>query len=144
MQVKTANFRTCGMLIAAAALIAGCTVSDESAPSRQQPPNPQLCTREYAPVCGVHGSVRQTFGNACEARSRGYRIIGTGECSNRGTRPGAGWNKGPDRPMDPVAPSMCTQQYEPVCARRGESVRSFGNACEARNAGYRIIGEGRC
>ncbi len=31
-------------------------------------PRPQVCTREYRPVCGVRADdTRQTFGNACTA-----------------------------------------------------------------------------
>ncbi|MEX0957072.1 MAG: protease inhibitor [Rhizobiaceae bacterium] len=39
---------------------------------------------------------------------------------------------------------VCTQQYDPVCARRGTSHRTFGNACEAQVAGYFVEYEGRC
>lgn len=145
MQSVIMNSVKIGAVVAVTMIAASCTVSVEESgpyyPHPDRPERPQFCTREYAPVCGVRGSVRQTFGNACEARSKGYRIIGSGECSYQGDRPGGGWGGRPDRPEEP---SMCTQQYAPVCARRGSSVRSFGNACEAGNAGYRVIGEGRC
>jgi hypothetical protein len=45
----------------------------------------------------------------------------------------------PDRP-----PQFCTQQYDPVCARRGGDRRTFGNACEAERAGYFITYPGEC
>lgn len=145
MQAGTTNFRKIGMLIAGAAIIASCTVSvEENGPGYPGSDRPQFCTREFAPVCGVRGSVRQTFGNACEARSRSFRIISSGECSYQGNSPGGGWSGRPDRPAEPSVPSMCTQQYEPVCGRRGDSIQSFGNACEARSAGYQVIGRGRC
>lgn len=56
-------------------------------PGRDRPD--RACTREYAPVCGERGRTRQTFANACEARSSGYDIVGRGECraSNRPDRP---------------------------------------------------------
>jgi hypothetical protein len=150
MQAKKRNFLRVGAIMAVAAISANCTVSVEDSgphyPRPDRPERPQFCTREYAPVCGVRGSQRQTFGNACEARSKGYRIIGSGECNYQG-RPDSGWGgrpDRPDRPDRPEEPRMCTQQYAPVCARRGNSVQSFGNACEAGNAGYQVIGEGRC
>lgn len=144
MRAKQRNILEVGAAIVALIMVAGCTVSaEDGGPNYQNPDRPQFCTREYAPVCGVRASMRQTFGNACEARSMGYRIIGRGECNSQ-SRPGGGSGVSADRPTDPSAPGMCTQQYESVCARRGNSIRSFGNACEARNAGYNVTGEGRC
>ncbi|PIO44838.1 hypothetical protein B5P45_10725 [Phyllobacterium zundukense] len=159
MQAQIRNFLKIAAVMAVTAIVASCTVAVEDGgphyPRPDRPERPQFCTREYAPVCGVRGSVRQTFGNACEARSRDFRIVGSGECSYQ-DRPGGGWSGqpgrpdrpdrpgGPGQPYRPEEPRMCTQQYAPVCARRGNSVQSFGNACEAGNAGYRVIGEGRC
>ncbi|PBB25177.1 hypothetical protein CK227_16845 [Mesorhizobium sp. WSM4308] len=47
------------------------------------------------------------------------------------------------RPPRPE-PEFCTRQYEPVCARRHGEMRSFPNACEARAADYRVVGDGPC
>lgn len=53
-------------------------------PERPRPPRPPrpgpMCTMEYAPVCAMKGRDRKTFGNACQARAQGYRIIANGEC----------------------------------------------------------------
>ena len=40
-------------------------------------PKPEVCTREYYPVCGCNGT---TYGNACEARAASASIISEGEC----------------------------------------------------------------
>jgi hypothetical protein len=116
------------------------------------PPRPdRICTREYAPVCGRQRGDQRTFGNACEADLAGYSVAYGGECRRgppRGPRPISGpvtgpvYGPGPSRPQQ--SDRICSRQYEPVCARRGGRERTFGNACEADNAGFRIVDRGPC
>lgn len=94
-------------------------------PVRPQP----VCTMQYDPVCGQRGGQRQTFANACQARSSGFRIVGGGECRR----------ERPDRPIQ-----ACTREFAPVCARRGGDRQTFPNACTARADGYRVIHPGDC
>jgi hypothetical protein len=98
------------------------------AQERFRPDRPEVCTREYAPVCGISRGGRRTFSNACVARSEGYRVVHRGRCRGRGA----------DRP------EACPMIYAPVCAKRGWRVRTFGNSCQARADGYRVIRRGRC
>ncbi|MCR4268676.1 Kazal-type serine protease inhibitor [Nitratireductor sp. ZSWI3] len=120
-----------GALFGAAIILASCTVVVEEGPTRPpRPDRPQICTREYAPVCARAGSRQRTFSNACMARAAGYRPVHPGQCRQQSERP--------DRPQ------ACTMEYRPVCARRGGSVRTFGNACSARAEGYRVVRPGAC
>ena len=51
-----------------------CTVADDAGTCRRAP---EVCTREYAPVCGCDG---KTYGNACTAAMEGAKIDKPGEC----------------------------------------------------------------
>jgi hypothetical protein len=126
-------------------------------------PGPRFCTRDYQPVCARRGNDRATFPNACEADRAGFRISHPGECRSDGgggqwnggnrppvpgeweqrpSRPGPGgeWTQRPQRPgPESQRPTACTREYQPVCATRRGNTRSFGNACEARAADYRIV-----
>ena len=154
-------------LLALIPLLSACTVDVDPGysrpPPRPRPPQPQMCTMEYAPVCGERGGRTQTFSNACQARSSGFMIVGRGECRGgpptfprpEPDRPGRpDWPDGPGRPDRPERPDrpdrpgrpdgICTREYRPVCGERGRQTQTFPNACEAGNAGFRIISGGEC
>lgn len=122
-------------MIAALALsvLAGCTVEEYPGPRPEPLPRPpQMCTMEYNPVCAIRGRQRETFSNACQARARGFDVIGRGECRPQG------------RPDPEERPQFCTREYNPVCARRGNRTQTFSNACTAEADGFRVIGRGEC
>lgn len=119
-------------LAVVATVLAACVVVEEGPGPRPPRPDrpPEMCTREYNPVCGERRGQRETFSNPCMARADGYRIVHGGEC--RRERP-------PQRPE-----IGCTMQYDPVCAVRGNSRRTFGNACSAQSEGFRVVSQGEC
>lgn len=100
----------------------------------REEPRERSCSRQYDPVCARRRGSRQTFSNSCLAEEAGYRVVRGGPCRDDG-------EIGDDAsPRD----RACTREYRPVCARRGANVRTFGNACEARSAEYRVITDGPC
>ena len=117
-----------GLAVALAGLIvlSACTVVVD-----EPGPGPGFCTREYDPVCARRQGERRTFSNACLADRAGFQIIRRGECRREG---GGGGDE----------PRFCTREYRPVCARRDGRFRTFGNACEADAAGWRVVSNGEC
>ncbi|MBO6717853.1 MAG: hypothetical protein JJ913_07855 [Rhizobiaceae bacterium] len=91
----------------------------------------RVCTQQYDPVCGRKGTSYRTFGNSCEAQVSGYFVDHKGVCEF-------------DRSQDRDPPVFCTREYKPVCATGGQGRKTFGNACEAQAAGYRIVHSGEC
>ncbi len=47
-------------------------------------------------------------------------------------------------PIGPGPGPLCSRQYDPVCARRGNDRQTFANACLADAAGYRVVRGGEC
>jgi hypothetical protein len=61
-----------------AVMATACTnMEDMPGPGKDRP---QMCTKEYKPVCGGKGMKRKTFGNACEANAAGYSVVKEGSC----------------------------------------------------------------
>jgi hypothetical protein len=59
-----------------------------------------VCTLQYQPVCATRGGLTRTYGNACQARTDGARIVAQGECRRRGARA----QSAPAEPLEPVQP----------------------------------------
>jgi hypothetical protein len=111
-------------------------------------PRPELCTREYVPVCGCDGT---TYSNGCAAAAAGVRVASPGECApttfdcltNRECAPTqycAGTTCG-SRGTCETRPEICSGLYAPVCGCNGTT---YGNACTAASAGVRVAYVGEC
>ena len=121
---------------------------------------PEVCTREFAPVCGCDGA---THGNACTANANGTSVAARGAC-DEDPPDGCGGIAGLtcEGPEDTIychyepeqscgagdqmgacrtRPEICTRQFDPVCGCDG---LTHGNACDANARGVSVRSRGAC
>lgn len=91
------------------------------------------CTHASKPACVVDlEGIKRTFSNACEAQKNNHSVLYEGDCK-------------PSPILGSDANSMmCPTVPKPVCAEKGDQIRTFKNACEAQREKFEILSETPC
>jgi hypothetical protein len=125
-----------------------CAAHEEDTPARGE-----VCSGEFAPVCGVDG---ETYGNPCNARAAHTEVQHQGECMRACLtveEPVCGVDGktyfkscGKVTTTVPIAHegecrAGCTTEYDPVCGVDG---KTYGNSCGAKLANVAIAHTGEC
>ena len=66
--------------LAVGLVLGACTFPVLAQSAGTSKPAPQVCTEQYAPVCGQIGNNSKTYSNECFARAAGAKVIADGEC----------------------------------------------------------------
>lgn len=141
--VSYSFFSACIVGLFAIAGISGTSAYSQYYSSQGQGGN---CPSYYHPVCGEQSGNQAVYQNICTMNAAGASFVQWKSCGyasqNYTQNYTHNWNY--QRPVYTQPVSLCSQDYNPVCASVNGYKKSYSNACFARKAGADFLNSGAC
>ena len=90
-----------------------------------------FCTAQWAPVCGLKDGVEKTYSNVGCAKADDAEVVREGQC-------------GDPTPKPTKTPIFCAEVYQPVCAVKDETTKTYSSDCFAKADDAKVVADGEC
>ena len=90
-----------------------------------------FCTAQWAPVCALKDGVEKTYSNVGCAKADDAEVVREGQC-------------GDPTPKPTKTPIFCAEVYQPVCAVKDGTTKTYSSACFAKADGATVTAAGEC
>ena len=90
-----------------------------------------FCTAEWAPVCAVKDGVQKTYSNVGCAKADSAEVVSEGQCSEAAPQPAN-------------TPIFCAEVYQPVCAVKDGTTKTYSSDCFAKADDAKVVADGEC
>jgi len=90
-----------------------------------------FCTAQWAPVCALKDGAQKTYSNVGCAKADDAEVVREGPC-------------GDPKPKPTKPPIFCADVYQPVCALKDGTQKTYSSDCFAKADDAKIVADGEC